>query len=280
MIKSLIRYSGIIAIVILSSCAPKVESTNSIVMQTLSAQPTFLREPYTTEIEIEEFILGAQKTVYQNGPIKPGGVSWIAGLVDPGTPKKQVNEYTVAYDLAGNELSRTLNVNSQEIIESQPRIYEYGAKPEVGAVFFPTRIYRYGANCAGCSPNAEGASNTASGIPVSSQPAVRQMDGTMQEGIKYEGYYVLASDSAIPLCSIVEISNHKFSGMGLTPGVPFKAIVLDRGVSGRTLDLFIGDQQEINSVRLLQKQYPTVRFIDKGRLTVNSNRQRVCSVNN
>ena len=92
MIKSLIRYSGIIAIVILSSCAPKVESTNSIVMQTLSAQPTFLREPYTTEIEIEEFILGAQKTVYQNGPIKPGGVSWIAGLVDPGTPKKQVTE--------------------------------------------------------------------------------------------------------------------------------------------------------------------------------------------
>lgn len=280
MIKSLIRYSGIIAIVILSSCAPKVETTNSIVMQTLSAQPTFLREPYTTEIETEEFILGAQKTVYQNGPIKPGGVSWIAGLVDPGSPKKQVNEYTVAYDLAGNELSRTLNVNSQEIIESQPRIYEYGAKPEAGSVFFPTRIYRYGANCAGCSPNAEGISNTASGIGVSTQPAVRQMNGTMLEGIKYEGYYVLASDRALPLCTIVEISNHKFSGMGLTPGVPFKAIILDRGVSGRTLDLFIGDENKINTVRLVQKQYPTVRFIDKGRLTVNANRQRVCSLNN
>ncbi len=280
MIKSLIRYSGIIAIVILSSCAPKVESTNSIVMQTLSAQPTFLREPYTTEIETEELILGAQKTVYQNGPLKPGGVSWIAGLVDPGTPKTQVNEYTVAYDLAGNELSKTLNVNSQEIIESQPRIYEYGAKPEVGSIFFPTRIYRYGANCRGCSPNAEGISNTASGIGISAQPAVRQMDGTMLEGIKYEGYYVLASDRAIPMCTIVEISNHKFSGMGLTPGVPFKAIVLDRGVSGRTLDLFVGDENEINSVRLVQKQYPTVKIIDQGRLTVNANRQRICSVNN
>lgn len=278
MIKSLIRYFGIIAIVILSSCAPKVETTNPVVLQTLSAQPTFLREPYTTEIEIEEFILGAPKTVYQNGPVKPGGVSWIAGLVDPGSPKKQVNEYTVAYDLAGNELSRTLNVNSQEIIESQPRIFEYGAKPEVGSVFFPTRIYRYGANCGGCSPNAEGVSNTASGIGISTKPAVRQMDGTLKDGITYEGYYVLASDRSIPFCSVVEITNHKFSGMGLTPGVPFKAIVLDRGVSGRTLDLFVGDQSNLNAVRLTQTQYATVRFVDKGQLTVNSNRQRVCNI--
>lgn len=279
MIKSLIRYVGIIAIVILSSCAPKVESTNPIILQTLSAQPTFLKEPYTTEIEINETILGRAKTIFQNGPVKAGGVSWIAGLVDEGSPKIQIDQYTVAYDLAGNELSRTRLVNEAQIIEATPRTYEYGAKPEVGAVFFPTNIYRYGANCAGCSKNPSGISNTASGIPVGIQPSVRQMDGTMAEGITYEGYYVLASDKALPLCSIVEIENHKFSGMGLSPGVPFKAIVLDRGVSGRTLDLFIGDQTNINVVRKLGTQYPKVTIIGLGKLTVNANRERVCRVN-
>lgn len=279
MIKSLIRYVGIIAIVILSSCAPKVESTNPIILQTLSAQPTFLKEPYTTQIEIDETILGGTKTIFRNAPTKAGGVSWIAGLVDEGSPKKQVDQYTVAYDLAGNELSRTRLINEQVNIEATPRVYEYGAKPEIGSIFFPTNIYRYGANCGGCSKDPSGISKTASGIPVSTQPAVRQMDGTMQEGITYEGYYVLASDRALPLCSIVEIENHKFSGMGLTPGVPFKAIVLDRGVSGRTLDLFIGDEANVNAVRRLGTQYPKVTIIDQGTLTVNANRERVCKVN-
>lgn len=278
MIKSLIRYVGIIAIVILSSCAPKVESTNPIILQTLSAQPTFLKEPYTTETVINETILGGPKTIFQKGPVKQGGVSWIAGLVDEGSPKKQVDQYTIAYDLAGNELSRTRLVNEQKIIEATPRIYEYGAKPEVGSVFFPTKIYRYGANCRGCSKNPNGISNTASGIPIGTQPSVRQMDGSMREGITYEGYYVLASDKAIPLCTIVEIENHKFSGMGLTPGVPFKAIVLDRGVSGRTLDLFIGDESNINIVRMVKTQYPKVTIIDRAKLTVNANRERVCKV--
>ena len=83
----------------------------------------------------------------------------------------------------------------------------------------------------------------------------------------------------MPLCTIVEIENHKFSGMGLTPGVPFKAIVLDRGVSGRTLDLFIGDETNVNAVRRLGTQYPKVTIIDRGKLTVNANRERVCRVN-
>ncbi len=278
MIKTMIRYFGIIAIVILSSCAPKVDSSNPIVLQTLSAQPTFLREPYTTEIETEEIVLARPKTVYQNGPIKNGGVSWIAGLVDQGAPKTQINQYTVAYDLAGNELSRTLIPNSHEVIESQPRVYEYGAKPEIGSVFFPTRIFRYGADCGGCRPNELGRHNIASMINIGTKPEVRQADGTYLDGITYEGYYILASDRALPFCTIVEIENHKFSGMGLTPGVPFKAIVLDRGVSGRTLDLFVGTQSNLNVVRLTQTQYPKVTIIGQGNLTVNSNRQRICRI--
>jgi hypothetical protein len=279
MIKSLIRYVGILAIVILSSCAPKVESTNPIILQTLSAQPTFLKEPYTTEIEIDKTVLGGSKTIFQNGPVKSGGVSWIAGMVDEGSPKTQIDQYTVAYDLAGNELSKTRLVNEQQIIEATPRVYEYGAKAEVGSVFFPTKIHRYGANCAGCAKNDTGISGTASGIPIGIQPSVRQMDGSTREGITYEGYYVLASDGALPLCTVVEIENHKFSGMGLSPGVPFKAIVLDRGVSGRTLDLFIGDETNVNAVKMLGAQYAKATIVNRGKLTVNANRQRVCKVN-
>ncbi|NLA77989.1 MAG: hypothetical protein GX845_00390 [Erysipelothrix sp.] len=279
MIKSVIRYLGIIAIVILSSCAPKGEQTNAIVLQTLSAQPTFLREPYTTDIEIEEIVLSGQKTVYRNGPRKAGGVSWVAGQVDAGSPKKQINEYTVVYDLAGNELSRTLNLDKVEVIEASPRVYEYGAKPVKDAVFFPSKIYRYGANCRGCRPNADGIANTASGIGISAKPAVRQFNGALMDGIKYEGYYVMASDRAIPMCSIIEVSNHKFSGSGLKPGVPFKAIILDRGVSGRVLDLFVGDEATLNdSVRLLGTQYPKVKLIGRGRLARNANGQRGCIV--
>jgi hypothetical protein len=278
MIKTMIQYFGIIVIVILSSCAPKVDSSSPIVLQTLSAQPTFLREPYTTEIETEEIVLARPKTVYQNGPIKTGGVSWIAGMVDQGSPKIQINQYTVAYDLAGNELSRTLLPDSPEIIESQPRIFEYGAKPEVGSVFFPTRIFRYGADCGGCNPDEQGRHNIASMIRIGTKPEVRQADGTFLDGITYEGYYILASDRSLPFCTIVEIENHKFSGMGLTPGVPFKAIVLDRGVSGRVLDLFVGTQSNLNVVRLTQTQHPKVTIIGQGQLTVNSNRQRICRI--
>lgn len=279
MSKSVIRYLGIIAIVILSSCAPKGEKTSAIVLQTLSAHPTFLREPYTTKIEIEEIILSGQKTIYRNGPLKPNGVSWVAGEVDSGSPKKQINEYTVVYDLSGQELSRTLNLDTIEVVEAQPRVFEYGARPSAGAVFYPSKIYRYGANCRGCNPNAEGVSNTASGVGISAKPAVRQKDGSLRDGITYEGYYVVASDKSLPMCSILEISNHKFRGQGLTPGVPFKAIVLDRGVSGRVLDLFVGDENTLNeSVRMLGTQYPMVKIIGRGKLARNASGHRICNV--
>ena len=43
------------------------------------------------------------------------------------------------------------------------------------------------------------------------------------------GYYLIAASSTLPLCTLVEISDHKFNGQGLTPGEPFLAVVADRG---------------------------------------------------
>ena len=276
--KRSIRMLGIIAIGILSSCTPKVEAQNPIILQTLSSQPAYLRSPYTTVEEVEEVILSQPRTIYRKGPLKEDGLSWMAEKVEDGTPRIQLNTYTVAYDLAGNELSRTLIPEATVTIDPVPTIFEYGAKPDIGTVFFPRRIFRYGANCGGCRPNEYGVTIPASLVPIGTKPEVRQADGQMKDGITYEGYYWVASDRNLPMCTMLEISNHRFSGMGLTPGVPFKAIVMDRGVSGNVLDLFVGDETKINAVRLMGVQYPKVEIIGFGELTVNSNNQRICKV--
>lgn len=279
MFKQPIRFVGILLVIILSSCAPKVEKQESVILQELSPTASFVRQPYLLEEITEEEIIANPKTVFQQGSLQSGGVSWIAAKVDNGSSKKVVTRYMMAYDQAGNLLSKTYIPDSKEIIEASPIVYQYGAKPQVGAVFFPSRITRYGADCGGCKPNEEGISTTASGVQVSSNVAVMQQDGSWKDGITYEGYYVLASSTSLPMCSIVEITNHKFSGNGLTPGVPFKGIVLDRGVSGRVLDLFIGTETDVNYVRLLQRQYPKATIIGFAQRTRNSSGQRICKVN-
>ena len=90
---------------------------------------------------------------------------------------------------------------------------------------------------------ASGTGGTSAGVTLS-KTAVKQPDGTWKDGIKYGDYYIVAADPSIPLCSILTVYDHGFSGKGLTPGVPFKAIVLDRGgaIKGAKLDLFVGTE--------------------------------------
>lgn len=275
-------FVGIILVIVLTSCtSSRVESDadSQIILQTLTPANATVRQPYQIEEVTEEVKLANPKTVYRQGPTASGGVSWLAAKVDNGSPKLERVRYMLAYDQFGNLLSKELIPGSEELIPSSPIVYQYGARPQRGAVFFPSRITRYGADCGGCKPNENGEAYTASGVAVSSNTAVRQMDGTWQDGIKYEGYYVLASSSSLPLCTIVEISNHKFSGMGLKPGVPFKAIILDRGVSGRKLDLFVGTETNISNVRETSRMYPRATIIGFANYTKNSMGQRICKVN-
>jgi hypothetical protein len=273
-------FVGIVLVIVLTSCTSSiVESDMQIVLQTLTPANAIMRQPYKIEEVTEEVRLANPKTVYRQGPTVSGGVSWLAAKVDNGSPKLEQRRYMLAYDQFGNLLSKEFIPESEKLIPSSPIVYQYGAKPQRGAVFFPSRITRYGADCGGCKPNENGESYTASGVMVSSNTAVRQMDGTWQDGILYEGYYVLASSSSLPLCTIVEITNHKFSGMGLKPGVPFKAIILDRGVSGRKLDLFVGTETNLRVVRELSKMYPRATIIGFAEYTKNSMGQRICKVN-
>jgi len=267
--------------VTLSSCAPRVSAsntaTNPMIFQTLSALPQITRDPYSLEIETVQTVVSQPRVIYQRSSIwQPGGQSWLAAKAVEGTPRIRVDQFTVASDINGNVLSRTLNIAETTYIEAKPTIYKYGAAPTIGSVFFPSRIYRYGANCKGCTSKT-GTSPTSSGVLVSIEPAVQQMDGTMLPGITYEGYYVVASSPRLPVCSIVVVSNHRFQGMGLVPNRPFKAIVLDRGVRDNTLDLFVGDETRYNQiVRLTERQFPKVEIIGIGTPARNANGDRIC----
>lgn len=267
----------------LSSCVPSINAgpatNNPMIFQTLSALPQITRNPYSFETQTVKTAVSKPKTVFQRSSIwQNGGLNWVAAKAVEGTPRIRVEQFTVSSDINGNVLSKSYNIEDTTYIEAEPTIYKFGAAINVGSIFFPERIFRYGANCAGCSSNT-GVSPTASGVLVSVEPAVQQMDGTMRPGITYEGYYVVASSPRLPVCTIIEITNHRFSGSGLVVNRPFRAIVLDRGVRDNTLDLFIGDETRYNSIiSQTGRQSPKVEIVGFGTWTRNANGNQICRV--
>lgn len=173
------------------------------------------------------------------------GIPWIASYVE-GTPEKVSEDYLVTYDANGVELSRTPLLDSKVVIPAVAPKMQFGGSVTVGSEFYP-KITTYGVDCVGCYMSEDGYGGTSVGVSVGLH-SVRQPDGNMQDGITYGGYYVVAADPNIPLCSILTIYDHGYSGDGLQEGVPFQAIVLDRGgaIKGAKLDLFKGSEQEHN----------------------------------
>lgn len=171
------------------------------------------------------------------------GIPWIASYVE-GSSEMSSEEFFVTYDEFGNVISKTAVLGSKiETAAVAPKM-QFGGTVSVGSEFYPY-ITTYGIDCDGCYINPEGNGSTSVGVTVN-KDAVLQPNGEMKDGITYAGYYIVAADPSIPLCSIVTISNHGYSGEGLSEGVPFKAIVLDRGgaIVGSRLDLFKGSEVE------------------------------------
>ena len=194
--------------------------------------------PYSTAQETITTFLEEQDTVFvEPDTIPDGGVSWLISKTSDGSPKVQNDTYEMTYDQEGNLLSRVLVPYSTEIIESEPIVMSYGSEVKEGAYYYSKRATSYGADCVGCG------GGTSSGIALSTS-AVRQSDGTWKDGITYDGYYIIAAGPEIPLCTVVEISNHRWNGQGLVPGEPFLAVVGDRGgaVKGTSIDLFTGSE--------------------------------------
>lgn len=132
---------------------------------------------------------------------------------------------------------------------------------EIKAV--PCRITTYGVDCHGCY-HSNGFGGTSSGVKVSWNPSVRQSDGTWKTGITYDGYYIVATNTSIPLGSIIEISNHGYNGYGLVEGQTFYAMVLDRGAMGvNHLDLFVGGEAG-KGVTINRAYRPTMKVVRYG----------------
>lgn len=250
------------------------QKKDGFVLQTPSDEITDLT-PYSQYIISEETILEATKKQFVTPEVKDG-YSWMAKQIQPGMPKMRYVNYQVVYNKEGQLLAKTEVPGSEVIVEGEPAIYQYYALPEIGTVFFP-KITKYGADCAACYPNELGQGNTSSGVKIGIS-SVRQMDGSWKEGITYEGYYVVASSQALPLCTTLIISDHSFTGMGLEPGVPFKAIVLDRGVSGSTLDLFVGSEYNLEVVHTTGSQSPMATITGFGTRSLNQNGSPICTL--
>ncbi len=123
-------------------------------------------------------------------------------------------------------------------------------------------ITTYGTDCIGCYNN-NGFGGTAGGIKVSFD-SVQQANGSWQDGLTYEGYYIVAANGAIPFGSIVKVSNHGYSGEGLVPGQPFYAIVADRGsMTMNHLDLFVGSQVS-NNISINRSYDPVMELVRYG----------------
>lgn len=270
------RITIVFLVISLSACTSTVKQKENIVLQTLSTEDVALtsQSSFLMKEVVERTIIAKQTTVVKPADASRTGIPWLISKVSEGSPKTQVTTYRITYDSTGSVLSKVAVPDTTTIQPSSPAVYMYGAKPQKGAYFKPG-MSRYGADCGGCYVAADGTSGTASGIMLSTT-GVRQSNGAWKSGITYNGYYLVATSSSVPMCTIIEVADHSYSGMGLTPGVPFKVLVVDRGVSGSMLDLFVGSERNLSVVRLTGPHSPTATIIGFAKLTKNSLGQRIC----
>ncbi len=216
---------------------------NQAILQSYTDSMRVARGEYTVEVESTETVLAQPDTIVIN-EYSGSGLSWIINKVSDGTPQTSVEEYHIVKDTEGNIVSKTLNIESTADYDAQPVVYQYGGSVQEGSYFYP-KMTTYGVDCVGCGGETTGTGGTAGGIKLSVSQGVLQPNGTWRSGIQYGGYYLLAADKNLPMCSILEISDHGYSGAGLVPGVPFKAMVVDRGggVNGAHLDLYGGSEK-------------------------------------
>lgn len=235
-----------ITMALLSGCAISADTTTDLVYPSFDTQINKIEpKPYRTEIEEELVDLEEPWMETQNGLHDvPGGASFISAKVSDGVRGHAIKKFAVSYNIDDTRLTRVELPEEKEVVPTTPTIYANGQAAKPGATFTSSRMTRYGYDCVGCNyANERG--NTSAGIQIGNNE-VRQKDGSWKKGITYEGYYIIATDAAIPLCTIVEVSNHTISGYGIEPNKPFKAIVLDRGgaIKGSKTDLFIGSESD------------------------------------
>ena len=240
-------------LLVLTGCVFKEGKQENIILQVASSNEsravTLKQANYTQEYEtVEEQIIGSSlEGIEYREAADSNGVAWLAAKVQDATDAVREVKLIHTYNQFNEKISTIEVPGTESISDATGVVYQYGQYPQVGAEWNPTRVTRYGYDCAGCSITDEDFSGTASGIKLSGN-SVRQSNGEWQSGLTYDGMYVIATSTSIPICTVVEISDHPFSGAGITPGVPFTAIVGDRGVGGSNIDLFSGTEKNLNVI--------------------------------
>lgn len=281
--KNKLEIAGLVGLLVLSAVLSYLVIVNQqqapIIYQQYSEQLVFNAFPYSFDYEIKEEIT-KEPVVELVDPMEyPDGYGWLIHKVSEGSPEVTYTTYRTTLNLQNEALSNVYVPNSEKIKEAENITYSYGSPVKIGAHFNSKWATQYGTNCVGCYVDENGVGGTSAGIKMGLS-SVRQSDGTWREGITYDGYYIIATDKAIPLCTVVEISNHRFSGSGLEPNVPFLAIVLDRGgaINGSDIDLFAGDERN-PLVRNGKRSGLKVEIKSFGKRAKNSLGERVCRVN-
>jgi len=244
------RLFGFSVLILLTACSTP-DSINIVLQQ--SQENVFLNNSSTMPyriVEVTEYEFVANQTVIEL-PYASGraGYTWLASKVKTGSPAQLAVTYRITYDLDGNILSKVRIPESETVIQAIPATYQFGSKVVKGSYFYARTISRYGFDCVGCEAPGATVATMASLLKVSAT-AVRQSNGVWKQGITYDGYYMVAADKAFPLCTVLEISDHHFSGSGIKEGVPFKVLVADRGgaITTNRLDFFIGTESYLDTV--------------------------------
>ena len=193
------------------------------------------------------------------------GLSYLTIVSEEGTDGSISRQYQVVKGPDDQIISKLELPDETQIIEPVATTYQQGASVQIGATFTP-RFTRYGADCAGCTRLGGGVSASASGIRVTTT-SILQPDGTWLEGITYGGRYLFASNSDLPMCTLITIDNHSYSGMGVNPDEPIYGIIGDRGVGANHLDFFVGSEKTLNKVSPTSNSTPTVTITGFGEWT-------------
>ncbi len=236
--------------------------------------------PYSSSQEVVEYIVAEPEVeIIDPGTYPEDGVSWLIGLTNEGSPAMQSDTYEIVYNSEGEQISRILVPHLSVVKEAEPVTYSYGVEPDIGTYFLTQKTTTYGADCVGCGGEITGFAGTSVGIQTSIT-SVRQSDGTWKDGITYDGYYLIATDSSIPLCTVVEISDHGWSGQGMTPSEPFLAIVADRGGAVKTniVDLFGGTEKGYTGITNSKRVGVRVEIVEFGIRTRNDLGELMCKV--
>lgn len=234
----------VIMVTIISGCTIQADENQDVTYPVLEEVATLSAEPERFDTE----------TVYENleeprveeraaTHVVPGGATWIYAKTQEGVRGTRAIKYKLTYNIKDELISRIEIPEAEEVNNTKPTVYQGGQKAKAGAYFTANRITRYGVDCVGCNMNGEGKGSTSAGIGLGLD-SVRQKNGTWKQGLTYEGYYVVATSAAIPLCTTMEISNHSLNLPGVSKGQAIKVIVLDRGsaIQGSKIDFFIGSE--------------------------------------